>query len=183
LGNDEVGKHAECKFYGNEFENLIEHFVKKDDLEMAAYVAFATETFGRPERVWQARIRDFRLINERKTRTKASWDSDWSYDEKLIADRRMLVELTPPLKEKILVENIELEIFEGKLHESKTNVTWGKEIRNPIAVSTVKSWLTTRPGKDRIFGNEDESFNLFSRRINKTLKDAYRAIGLAHPYF
>lgn len=182
-GNDEVGKHADCKFYGNEFENLIEHFVKKDDFEMAAYAAFATETFGRPERVWQALIHDFRLVKERKTRTKASWDSDWSYDEKLIADRKIQVELNPMLKEKLVFEDVELEVFEGKLYESKTNVTWSKEIRNPLAVSTIKSWLQTRVGTDRIFGNDGESFNLFSRRINKTLKAEYRVVGLTHPYF
>lgn len=182
-GNDEVGKHADCKFYGNEFEDLINHFLKKGDPEMAAYVAFATETFGRPERIFQANIRDFRLVKEKKTRTKATWDSDWSYDDRLIADRRVQVELNPALKEKIAIEDVELEIFEGKLYESKTNVTWSKEIRNPLAVSTIKSWFRTRAGNDRIFGNNGESFNLFSRRINKTLKEAYRAIGLSHSYY
>lgn len=182
-GNDEVGKHADCKFHGTEFEELINYFLKKDDLEMAAYVAFATETFGRPERIWQANIRDFRLVNERKTRTKATWDSDWSYDAKLIADRRVQIELNPSLKNRIVIEDVELEIFEGKLHESKTNVTWAKEIRNPLAVSTVKHWFVSREGKIRIFANDSESFNLFSRRINKTLRQAYRAIGLSHPYF
>jgi hypothetical protein len=182
-GNDEVGKHADCKFYGNEFEDLINHFLRKNDLELAAYVAFATETFGRPERVWQALIHDFSPVKERKTRTKASWDSDWSYDERLIADRKIQVELNPLFKEKLTFEDVELEVFEGKLYESKTNVTWPKEIRNPLAVSTIKSWLQTRAGIDRIFGNDDESFNLFSRRINKTLKETYREIGLSHPYF
>jgi len=61
-GNDEVVKHADCKFFGNEFEDLTNHFLKKGYLESAAYVVFATETFGRPERVWQAKIRDFRLV-------------------------------------------------------------------------------------------------------------------------
>lgn len=182
-GNDEVGKHADCKFYGNEFEDLINHFLKKGDLEMASYVAFATETFGRPERVFQANIQDFRLVKEKKIRTKATWDSDWSYDDRLVADRRIQVELNPALREKIVIEDVELEIFEGKLYESKTNVTWPKEIRNPLAVSTIKSWLQIRIGKHRIFGNNEESFNLFSRRVNKTLKEAYRAIGLSHPYF
>lgn len=182
-GNDEVGKHADCKFYGNEFEDLINHFLKRNNLEMAAYVAFATETFGRPERVWQAKIQDFRLVKEKKTRTKATWDSDWSYDEKLIADRRMQLELIPALKEKMVIEDVELEVFEGKLHESKTNVTWSKEIRNPHAVSAIKTWFSSRIGFDRIFANDNESFNLFSRRINRTLKEAYRAIGLSHPYF
>jgi hypothetical protein len=182
-GNDEVGKHADCKFYGNEFEDLINHFLKKGDQEMAAYVAFATESFGRPERIFQANIRDFRLVKEKKIRTKATWDSDWSYDDRLLADRRVQVELNPALKEKIAIEDVELEIFEGKLHESKTNVTWPKEIRNPLAVSTVKSWLSTRVGNDRIFGNNGESFNLFSRRINKILKEAYRTLGLSHSYF
>lgn len=87
-GSDDAGKHADCKFTGNkEFEDLIRYYLKSDNLEMAAYVAFATETFGRPERVSQAKIWDFKLAKERMTRTKARWDSDWTYDEKLVGDR------------------------------------------------------------------------------------------------
>jgi hypothetical protein len=182
-GYDEAGKHADCKFYGSEFEDLISHFLKKDDLEMVAYVAFATETFGRPERVFQAHISDFKLVKERRIRSKATWDPDWSYDEKLIVDRRMQLELTPGLKDKIVIEDVELEIFEGKLYESKTNVTWTKEIRNPLAVSIVKKWLATRVGRSKIFGNDEESFNSFSRRVNRILKAAYKAMGFSHPYF
>ncbi len=62
---------------------------------------------------------------------------------------------------------MELEIFEGKLYESKTNVTWPKEIRSPIAVSTIKSWLDTRKGKVTIFGNDNESSNLEQKEVKK----------------
>lgn len=178
---DEAGKYADCKFSGGEFEDLMKHYLEKNDLELAAYVAFATETFGRPERVFQAGKHDFHLVRERVTRTKASWDADWSYDERLIADRRMQLELFPTLKEKLVIESFELEIFEGKLHESKTNVTWPKEIRNPLAVSTAKRWFADR--SDKIFGSKGESFGKFADRINIALKEGYRAIGLAHPYF
>lgn len=180
---DEVGKYADCKFVDSEFEHLINYFLRQDNLELAAYVAFATETFGRPERVFKARVQDFRLIMEKTARTKATWDSDWSYDERLIADRRMQMELNPALKEKIVIESMELEVFEGKLYESKTDVTWPKEIRNPLAVSTVKRWLSTSARRGRLFGNEGETFSQSAKRINVGLKDGYRAVGLSHPYF
>ncbi|NOJ27420.1 MAG: hypothetical protein DA330_05355 [Nitrososphaera sp.] len=178
---DEVGKYADCKFHGNEFEDLMNYYLNKNDLEMAAYVAFATETFGRPGRVFMAKASDFHIVKEKLTRTKATWDSDWSYDERLVADRRMQMELYSALKEKIAIETFEIEVFEGKLYESKTNVTWPKEIRNPLAVSTVKKWLATR--KDRIFGKDDETFAQFSSRIIAALKEGYNAVGLTHPYF
>jgi hypothetical protein len=123
---DETGKYADCKFHGNEFEDLMNYFLERNDLEMAAYVAFATETFGRPNRVFLAKTSDFRLVKERLVRTKATWDSDWSYDERLITDRRMQMELYPALKDRITIETLEIEVFEGKLYESKTNVTWPK---------------------------------------------------------
>lgn len=177
---DEAGKYADCKFSGSEFEDLIRYYLEKNDMELAAYVTFATETFGRPERVFQARMHDFHLVKEKVTRTKASWDLDWVYDERLVADRRMQLELYPALKEKVSIETFEFEVFEGKLHESKTNVAWPKEIRNPLAVETIKKWFSTH--KDRIFGNE-ETFKMFAARINLALKEGYRAIGLTHPYF
>ncbi len=179
---DEAGRYADCKFSGNQFEELINYFLNKDDLELAAYVSFATETFGRPERVFQAKAADFVLTIERITRTKATWDEDWIYDSRLVNDRRMQVELYPMLKEKVAVETVELEIFEGKLYESKTDVTWPKEIRNPLAVSTIKKWLDPYD-KKRIFGNEGERFHQFNRRINVALREGYNATGLVHPYF
>jgi hypothetical protein len=180
-GKDEVGKYADCKFVGSQFEDLIRYYLGKNDLELAAYVSFGTETFGRPERVFQAKMHNFTLVREKTARTKASWDMDWIYDERLVADRRMQLELYPALKEKVTIESFELEVFEGKLHESKTNVTWPKEVRNPLAVSTIKTWFSTRT--DRIFGNEDETFNVFAARVNLSLKEGYRAIRLTHPYF
>jgi hypothetical protein len=184
-GKDEVGKYADCKFYGSEFEDLIRYFLKADNnIELAAYVAFATETFGRPERVFNAKIQDFRLSKERIARTKASWDIEWLYDERLIADRSMQLELYPLLKEKIAIESFELEVFEGKLYESKTNVTWPKEIRNPLAVSTIKRWIASSSRcTEKMFGNGKESFKQFAQRINIALKEGYKAIGLTHPYF
>ncbi len=105
-GNDDAGKYADCKFSNNkQFEDLINFYLhKKNDLELAAYVSFATETFGRPRRVFEAVIADFHLGNERIFRTKATWDTaastvsgseemEWSYDQKLIADRSLLLEL------------------------------------------------------------------------------------------
>ncbi len=177
---DETGKYADCKFFDSQFEDLINHFLNVD-LEMAAYVAFATETFGRPKRAFLAKASDFRLVKENITRTKATWDSDWSYDERLIADRRMQIEINPILKERIAIKSFELEVYEGKMYESKTNVTWPKEIRNPLAVLTIKKWLATR--KEKIFGNEGEAFSQFSARVNQTLKEGYRTVGLTHPYF
>lgn len=181
---DEAGRYADCKFSGNQFEELIKYFLQHDGLELAAYVSFATETFGRPERVFQARVSDFVLTKERITRTKATWDEDWIYDSRLVNDRRMQLELYPALRERVAIETVELEIFEGKLYESKTDVTWPKEIRNPLAVSAVKKWLAIITGsKERIFGNEGESFYQFNRRINAALREGYRATGLTHPYF
>lgn len=178
---DEAGKYADCKFHDNEFEDLMNYFLNKNELEMAAYVAFATETFGRPNRVFLAKTADFRLAREKISRAKATWDSDWSYDERLITDRRMQMELYPALKEKIAIETMDLEIFEGKLYESKTNVTWPKEIRNPLAVSTVKKWLAGR--KDRMFGNDKETFRQFLYHAAAALRKAYKDIGLTHSYF
>lgn len=183
---DEAGKYADCKFSGSQFEDLIRYFLEENNLELAAYVSFATETFGRPERVFQTAIQDFSLTKEKIERTKATWDADWIYDSRLVADRRMQLELYPALREKIVIETVELEIIEGKLYESKTNVTWPKEIRNPLAVSTVKKWFANRMGSSngkRIFGNGGESFYQFGKRINVALKEGYRAIGLIHPYF
>lgn len=182
-GKDEAGKYADCKFFNTEFEDLMSYFLKADNLELAAYVAFATETFGRPERVFSAKTQDFRLFKERIARTKASWDPDWLYDERLIADRRMQLELYPVLKEKMAIESFELEIFEGKLYESKTNVTRPKEVRNPLAVSIIKRWIASSHRTEKMFGNEGESFKQFAQRINISLKEGYRAIGLTHPYF
>lgn len=178
---DGAGKYADCKFHGNEFEDLMNYYLNKNDLEMAAYVAFATETFGRPKRVFLAKTSDFHIVKEKLVRTKAIWDSDWSYDGRLIADRRMQMELYPALKDKIAIETLEMEVFEGKLYESKTNVTWPKEIRNPLAISIIKKWLVTR--KDRVFGKEGETFPQFSNRVITALKEGYRAVGLTHPYF
>lgn len=182
---DEAGRYADCKFSGNQFEELIKYFLHHDDIELAAYVSFATETFGRPERVFQAKASDFVLTKERITRTKATWDEDWIYDNRLVNDRRMQLELYPALRERVAIETVELEIFEGKLYESKTDVTWPKEIRNPLAVSAVKKWLAIRTGSSekRIFGNEGENFYQFNKRINAALREGYRAIGLVHPYF
>jgi hypothetical protein len=184
---DGAGKYADCKFSsGGQFEDLISYFLKENKLELAAYVSFATETFGRPERVFQARIQDFSLTKEKIERTKATWDADWIYDSRLVADRRMQLELYPALREKIVIETVELEIIEGKLYESKTNVTWPKEIRNPLAVSTVKKWVADRMGSSnekRIFGNDGGSFYQFGKRVNVALKEGYRAIGLTHQYF
>jgi hypothetical protein len=182
---DEAGRYADCKFSGNQFEELINHFLKKDELELATYVSFATETFGRPERVFEAKTSDFVLTKERITRTKATWDEDWMYDSRLVNDRRMQLELYPALKERVAIETIELEIFEGKLYESKTDVTWPKEIRNPLAVSTVKKWLANYMDRSakKIFENEGEGFSQFSKRINAALREGYSAIGLTHSYF
>jgi integrase len=198
-GNDDAGKYADCKFSNNkQFEQLINYYLQeKNDLELSAYVSFAAETFGRPRRVFEARIEDFHSINERILRTKTTWgglsstinssteEAGWSYDQRLIADRSLLLELYPPLREKIVIESIAFEIFEGKLYESKTNVTWPKEIRNPLAVSTVEKWLAIRKesGDSKIFGNRGESFIQFAYRINVALRGGYKAIGLTHRYF
>lgn len=178
---DETGKYADCKFIDNQFEDLMNYFLNKNDLEMAAYVAVATETFGRPNRVFLARTSDFHIVREKMARTKASWDSDWIYDDRLVADRRMQVELNPVLKDRIVIETMDLEIYEGRLYESKTNMTWPKEIRNPLAVSIIKKWLESR--KDRMFGNDGETFSKFLKRIVAKLREGYHAIGLTHPYF
>jgi hypothetical protein len=191
-GIDDAGKYADCKFSGSQFEELINYFLNKDDLELAAYISFATETFGRPERVFEAKASDFVLTKERITRTKATWDEDWIFDSRLVNDRRMQLELYPMLKERVTIETIELEVFGGKLYESKTNITWPKEIRNPLAVSTVKKWISNSKtggstgnnnGNKRIFGHEGESFSRFNKHINAALREGYSTIGLIHPYF
>lgn len=183
-GKGEIGKYADCRFSStDEFEALIEYYLRSNNLELAAYVAFATETFGRPERVFQASREEFRFVKERVQRTRATWDSDWSFDPRLIADRRMQMELYPALRDRIAIETLDLEILEGKMHESKTNVTWPKEIRNPLAVSVIKGWLATFEDRNKIFGTANESFSQFAGRINSALRVGYRAVGLTHPYF
>jgi len=180
--NDAQGKYADCKFSNAEdFGNLINYFLEQNNLELAAYVAIAVETFGRPGSIFRSKISDFRLANDRMVRTKATWDRDWLYDDALVAERRTQIEINPKLKERIAIEEIELEIFEGKLHESKTDYTWPKEIRDPLAVSTIKRWIAGH--SERMFGNKNESFKKFSARVNAELKEAYRAIGLGHQYF
>lgn len=148
---------------------------------MAAYVYFAIETFGRPNRVFEAEIADFQFVPRT---TERAYIAGFNEPIKDKATLQMLKAIGLALPEgKIKIETETHDVIAGKLYESKTNRTWKKFVYNKKAVAVLKQWLATRKGKKKWFGNDNEEFPQFAKRINAMLKEGYEAIGATNKYF
>lgn len=181
---DNAGKYANVKLTDEQIIDLIEYYEDRGDLEMAAYVAFAIETFGRPNRIFEAKKSDFEFIEREIERAVWSYNPDKPiYNLERIEELRQQMQFIPEMKKHLKIEKVKVIHIFGTLHETKTGDTWPKRIEGNKAVSVLTKWWQARKGTDRVFGNIGETWTKWNKRINISLEEAFAALKFEHPYF
>ncbi|AIF85415.1 hypothetical protein NTE_03387 [Candidatus Nitrososphaera evergladensis SR1] len=178
---DRIGMHNDVKLTDEQIDAGLDFFINKEENEeMAAYWAFAIETFGRPNRVFNADPDKFTFAKRKITKAIIEGFDEPIYEPKLVQFFRGLALVLPG---KVRIETVESEIMTGELYESKTDRTWKKFALHPKSVAIIKAWVEQRRRAHRntMFGDDGESYDEFALRINHELRKVYLHLGLIKP--
>src|SRR5579885_51622 len=175
---DNAGIYSHIKLTEQQINQLLDYFVNKGDLELAAYCSAAIEMFGRPEAMFRARQGTMQLVQRTRYCAIVAGDPQPNFDPIAVRQMRIIAAINPQL---VQIKEVKDEIFAGTLKEFKTaHAPWPKYIVEKRRVALFKEYLQTRKGKETYFGADGEPYWKFNCRLAAAMRPAFYELGLIH---